>query len=367
MTKISTTSIAKKYPGLKVRRMSDITEEKLRFVWYPYVPIGVATLLFGKGGLGKSWLTCSLAADISQGRMLPGPGNSKMPPQKVLMITGEDDPAAILIPRMKALGANMENIYVTDDDFILDKDGIANMKVLMREVAATVVFLDTLMSYLGPDVDMNRANETRNKMKEFSAIARETGCAVVLVHHSRKNASGRAADQAMGSADFSNSVRSAIMVDRDTDGQHFMEHVKHNYTAQGPTLAYKVADGVFQWAGSYTEGHEISKRPRAGVVARNFLSTILGEGEVLAPKVEEMLQKEGISIATVNKIKPGFAYSRRIANIGWVWGLNDRENDPKYNKIPFIEEKPEKTITLTLEDLLVTEALARLGRGKPSE
>ena len=79
-----------------------------RFVWNPYIPVGDYTVLMADGGTGKTILCCGIAADLSQGRRLPGEIEDREP-QKVLIISAEDS-GELLKKRLAASDADLNNV-----------------------------------------------------------------------------------------------------------------------------------------------------------------------------------------------------------------------------------------------------------------
>lgn len=328
----STTSKAKK---LAYHRLSDIEPEEVRWLWYPYVPAGKLTLLEGDPGMGKSFITCSMAADISRGRQLPGQ-KAPMPPQRVLMLSAEDGLGDTVRPRIEAMGGDMDNIFVSDDYFILDKKGIREMEDLMNTVAATVVFMDPIVAYLGGKVDMHKANEVREVMTYLNEMAKHTGSAIIAVRHLRKaspNAKGgvgKAIYSGIGSIDFVAAVRSVVQVGETKGGTKFMFHAKHNLSPKGDSIAYSVQDGKFQWDGTLSAAevadHEqrTSTTPRMKEKTEQFLFDVLKDGPVLALDLIEQATKAKIPERTLNRWKKGLAHSERISG-EWYWVLDERQ------------------------------------------
>lgn len=313
-------------------RLEDVEEQEIQWLWYPYIPRGTSTLLVGNGGMGKSWITCSLAADLSAGRKLPG-AKVALPPQKILIASAEDDIGHIIKPRMKTLNADMKNIFVSDEPFILDEKGVRGLESAMSMVSATIVFLDPLVAYLGGKMDINKSNESRAMIGPLTQAAARTNCAVVIVHHVRKDGKGKRIHQAMGSADITNSVRSALLVDENQDGQHYMIHAKHNWSSKGPALAYSVKDDSFRWGGAYQDTHEenhVSTKPRGH--AKDFLLTVLAEGPMGAAALFELASARGINASTLNRAKPGIAKSMKLEG-QWIWQLEDT-NGADENNLP---------------------------------
>src|SRR4051794_38323236 len=75
-------------------RADTVEEEKVGFVWAPYLPRKMATILDGDPGVGKTGLACLLAACVSQGWGMPDqagrPPGLQHDPAEVLMVAMED-------------------------------------------------------------------------------------------------------------------------------------------------------------------------------------------------------------------------------------------------------------------------------------
>ena len=54
-------------PELRTVRASEITPREVKWLWYPYIPLGKVTLLQGDPGDGKSQFALALAALLSWG------------------------------------------------------------------------------------------------------------------------------------------------------------------------------------------------------------------------------------------------------------------------------------------------------------
>lgn len=299
--------------------LSEVETEPLHWLWYPYIPRGGLSMIVGDGGYGKSWMTCAITADLSQGRALPG--QDPLPPQKVLMISAEDGVSQIIKPKMEKLNANMANIAVFDEGFALNPAMADSIASAMKEFDATVVFLDPMVAYIGGHTDMFRANETRDILSQLDRIAKETNTAIVGVHHVRKAMASVAQHKTMGSVDFVNGVRSTLLVDISKAGQYYMAHVKANWSKKGPPLAYSMDNDVFRWEGEYTsleEPHEISKTPRNK--AKAFLMAMLRNGPVPATEMVKLGIQEGINERTLSRSKKGIARSFQKDD-RWFWEL----------------------------------------------
>jgi hypothetical protein len=185
------------------------------------------------------------------------------------------------------------------------------------------------VAFIGGDVDMNQQNQVRAKLMPLVKAAQETGAAVLVVHHARKDSGGKAQHRAMGSADMANGVRSQIMVDQNADGQTILVHSKANWSRKGPTLLYTVDPdrGTLVWGGQWNGPVDgiVTVRPKGH--ARRFLVGALAGGPVAAVQLINMARDQGISERTLQRAKQGLVVSRKLGGGEWVWELVKGVND----------------------------------------
>ena len=92
---------------MKLKRMSEIEAEEVKWLWYPYIPFGKITIIQGDPGEGKTTLGLRLAAACSNGDVLPN--MEKCEPITVIYQTAEDGLGDTVKPRLTEAHAN-ENI-----------------------------------------------------------------------------------------------------------------------------------------------------------------------------------------------------------------------------------------------------------------
>lgn len=314
-------------PGLKL--VNDVAKEELKFVWYPYIPAGKVVIIEGDPGLGKSWIACDIASRLSTGAPFPGELETGRIPQKTLILSAEDGIGETIRPRLEALGADLSMIYADDEPFTLTDDSMDRLEQVMARITATITFIDPIVGYMGGRIDMHRANEVRALMSRLQLAARRTGSSVVAVRHLRKGEVSNKKYSGIGSIDFTAAVRSQMQVGETKSGRTYMEHVKHNLTPKGPTLAYTVEDGKFIWQGGMDwkeeEKKAVSTTPRRRVP--EFLAEVLLNGPIPATEVIAEARRRGISEASLMKGKADIAYSKKINNT-WVWDLKERRDAP---------------------------------------
>lgn len=322
--------LPKRFNKLKkqVVNVSAVPAVDVQWLWYPYIPFGAITLLAGDPGMGKSFVTCAIAAAVSAGLPLPGQDPTiKRAPQKVLMISAEDGIATAIRPRLESLGADLKNIFALEEAFLLGPTAEKDLLEICREMAITVVFLDPLVSYIGGKTDMFRSNEVREKLQHLAMVARKADCAVLVVHHLRKATGGPAIHSFSGSGDFAAGVRSALLVGWSGEDR-VLAHAKSNFAPLGPSFEYVLAEDGFAWNGELDIAADDLKRktPRhSKVTVRNdkiqaFLRDILKSGPVPSNMVYQRGEDEGLTKVHLRGAKKGLVRVYKEAD-QWMWAL----------------------------------------------
>jgi hypothetical protein len=193
---------------ITIKWSADVTNTKVDFLFHPYIPKGKLSGVIGLPGASKSNVLVSIAASLTKGVMPIGGGTCE--PIKVLWMSYEGDPESRTSPRFTAARGDRSRFAMTYSG--KDANGnpvpirltdVAAIKGLIEKHGFDLVVIDPLQSFLGGEVDMNRANETRPILEALEIVARETSAAIVIVRHIRKDASrGRSTDAGLGSQDI---------------------------------------------------------------------------------------------------------------------------------------------------------------------
>ncbi|WP_420095444.1 AAA family ATPase, partial [Brevibacterium sediminis] len=98
------------YPKqLKLKQASSVTARKTHFLSIePPIPLGTLTVIAGPSGIGKTTIAERYCAQVTTGDL---DGIYKGKPQTVIILSPEDDEAAITRPRLEAAGADLDKIY----------------------------------------------------------------------------------------------------------------------------------------------------------------------------------------------------------------------------------------------------------------
>ena len=281
---------------LEIIKASEITPKEVRWLWYPYIPFGKVTLLQGDPGDGKSKLMLSLAALLSKGAPLPfADENESGEPMTVIYQTTEDDADDTVVPRFNSAGGDGDRlIFIKENEKSLTF-GDDRIREAVEKYNAKLLILAPMSSYIGGDCSMNNANETRSEFNHLIAVAKDTGCAIVIIAHMNKAKDTSPLYRTNGSIDIAGAARSILAVTRTANKQNpaerYLVQVKSNLAPMGSAILFEVADkGV-----NFLDELELSAEdafsastPRMGrpndreEAATDFIRSLLAGGRRLA-------------------------------------------------------------------------------------
>jgi hypothetical protein len=211
--------------GLSIIRGEDIEIENISFVWQYVLARGVHTAMAGEGGQGKSQVTYSIAAAVTNGGKLPD--GSTAPKGNVIILNAEDNTKTMFGPRLLAAGADMSKIIkvqavVASADeparkFSLQND-LAALQELVEEIGDVVlIIIDPASSYMGGTLDGRQNVQVRNVLDPISKLAEDCNVAVLSVSHFNKGTSAKAVNRVMDSTAFVTAPRAVWGVFPDPD------------------------------------------------------------------------------------------------------------------------------------------------------
>ncbi|GAB6186681.1 AAA family ATPase [Thermopirellula anaerolimosa] len=335
-------------------KLEEVAATPVEWLWPKRIPLGRLTLLVGKPGQGKSFLTCDLAARVTTGT--PWPDGSPCQKGSVLILTMEDDPADTIRPRLDAMHADVARVRVLKGMVRRDADGsrrergltLADLAVIEKALDdvpdCRLLIIDPVGDFLGLRVDSHRDNEVRSVLAPLGEMARRRKVAVLVVVHRRKSTGDGGADEAvMGSRGFTGIARSVWHVSRDADDKQRRLFLagKQNLSEESPGLAFRIVgepprvewdrEPVNMTADEALERERQASRPGpeadAQEDAKAFLLAALSGGPRLAKDVtREWTEAHCGSDKTLQRAKNAVGIvSYRPENPGpWWWRLPDR-------------------------------------------
>jgi RecA-family ATPase len=229
---------------LAVRKASEIIPTVVRWFWDARIAYGKLNVLGGPPGVGKSYLTCALAAAASRGLDLPGDPRHDACPERVLMLSYEDDPEDTIRPRLERLGADLDLVEIVvgvDSNGKRRSFGPEDVALLAAHLSAGapvgLVVIDPVSAFVGAGTDEHRGNEVRGALEDLRLLAQDHRLAVLLLMHTRKSAADTALNRLTGSQAYGALVRSALMagpIPEDGQGRYALAHAKHNLSLNAP-------------------------------------------------------------------------------------------------------------------------------------
>lgn len=298
---------------------SEIPEEKLEWLWYPYISLRTLGLLDGSPGDGKSQFTAWLCARISRGDMLPN--GDVMKPANCFLCNFEDLPGAVIRKRLEANGADLDRVFIQNRAFRLTEEMVDWLEGEIAQRKPKLVILDPIQSVMTKGTDPNSNVDVREFMDRLREVAERQGCSIICIRHFGKGSHDRAMMKGIGSTDFSGIARNQLGLIRRHDGVRgfVVSQLKTNFDegdsvlftmgeadgrkGEQPRIAFEKfekidTEGLFN-GGRIKRGPEQDER----VVAGLFLEEALADG----PKMVADLKAD----AREQNIKPSSLYRAR--------------------------------------------------------
>ena len=219
---------------------SQIQTRRQKWLWEPFqghgvIPLGTATIAAGKGGEGKTTFMLDLAAKGSRGEL---PGDLHGQKIATIIIGPEDDWDTVMVPRLKAAGADLDRIYKIDVETAID-DHVAQTRSLkfpldvdmiqeaMHEVGAKLLIVDPAPSLM--QGDMNKVQDVRSSYEPLIALAQKYEIALVLINHFNKGG-GSVSNGMSGSHAWRDLTRSYLaFATNEETGERIFSQDKNNY------------------------------------------------------------------------------------------------------------------------------------------
>ncbi len=232
--------------------LADVEPQEIKWLWPDRIPLGRITLLVGRPGEGKSFVTIDMASRISTGA--PWPDGTSCPRGSVLMICAEDDPGDTIRPRLDAHRADANKVHLLSAVRMPDTEQSHERMVTLADVDAIsealsqlddcrLVIVDPIGSFLGGGTDAHRDNEVRAVLAPIAQLAEQYGAAVLVVAHRRKSAGSVADDLALGSRAFTGIARAVWHLSRDPEvtSRRLLLPGKNNLAREDHGMAFTIA------------------------------------------------------------------------------------------------------------------------------
>ena len=195
-----------------------------------------------------------------------------------------------------------------------------------------------LLSYIGDDCSMNNANETRAEFNHLIAVAKDTGCASVIIAHMNKAKDTSPLYRTNGSFDIAGAARSILAITRTANSanpaERYLVQVKSNLAPMGSAILFEVADKGVNFLDELemtAEDAFAATAPRMGrpndreEAATAFIRSLLDGGRQLASDCEAKLEGAGFKKSTYKKAKKKAGVHSVKDGFAWYWTLPEVE------------------------------------------
>lgn len=332
------------------RAASTIEAAPVRWAWADRVPLAAVTLIAGREGAGKGVFAADMIARWTRGQLA---GDLKGAPINVAIMSIEDDPERVLIPRLTAAGADLDRVFIlsatlgADEDQLVLPGDVTQLRTRLEEKEVRVLTVDVPVSFMASNFDSHKDHDIRRAVAgPLTIVASALNLAVVLIVHLNRATSTVILDRIAGSLGMSRASRSvlAVVENLEAEDERLMVLVKSNLgRLEVPALRFKIEGvDVPTSKGPASAGHVVHLGDAPSITARNalqvtdseesgardeaaeWLADLLADGPVAAQTVEAERKKAGIAPATLRRAKKmlGIRSEKERGAAGeWKWAL----------------------------------------------
>ena len=199
-------------------------------------------IMIGEPNIGKSFISMDMAAAIAGVRDAVL-GHQVCEHGRVLYVD-EENPEDLVVDRFRRLGLTEEHAsnirYLNNASVRLDRDPDALLDEAL-EFEPLLIVLDSLTRLHGQDE--NASGPMSALFNDgIAPLARQTGAAVLLIHHVSKTDSTSSFKRARGSGDITAAVDTGFDVYKAEDGTLRVKNFKARRAAQASTIYADIMD-----------------------------------------------------------------------------------------------------------------------------
>jgi hypothetical protein len=187
-------------PGHRFVKLSTIKEEELDWLAPGWVVRGALHSVLGDKGSAKSTVLCDFLAAMTVGRSWLG--SKPRPPATVAIVAQEDGLADTLVPRLRAMGANMDRVLVLPLGVVPQfPDFVPELEAAIQAERVEYLVIDSVMSTLG-SLNGNKDQDVRTALMPLRGMLERHHCTAFAVRHLNKNTGEHVTKRGMGSVAF---------------------------------------------------------------------------------------------------------------------------------------------------------------------
>ena len=283
-----------------------------------------------------------LGGALTTGKLWPD--GAECPSGSVILVSGEDDPADTIRPRLDAAGADVSRVHYLQS--VMDAKGergfnlsdIIPLAGLLEKLEdGALIVIDPVSAYLA-GTDSHKNADMRALLTPLAQMAAAHNVAIVVVSHLNKAQAGSALSRVTGSLALVAAVRAAYAVVKDLDnhGRRLMLPIKNNLGNDRTGMAYLISEvcGVpyVLWeqdpvimSADEALAPIADDRQRVRNDASEFLFEMLSANPMSVDEIKEEANRAGYSWATVRRAKAAIGVQSKKEGFGktgeWFWHL----------------------------------------------
>jgi putative DNA primase/helicase len=207
-----------------VRRMSEILEEDVDWLWKGFLARNKVHIIAGAGATMKSTLTLSMAATITRGGRWPD--GTRCPKGNVILWTGEDDLGDTVKPRFRFAGGDQTRCTVltgvTEEEGERPFNPGTDIELLDRECTrlgdVSLIIIDPIVVIV--QKDNNDVADVRRALFPLQKLAEKHNAVILGIQHFNKGSKGKdPVERITGSGGWSQAPRIVLATAPIVDGE----------------------------------------------------------------------------------------------------------------------------------------------------
>lgn len=354
----------------QLTRLDAVGGKDVRWLWPKHIPRGKVTLIAGEPGIGKSTVASHLAAIVSNA--LPWPNehhhlslkpahnpppapdlpspitHSQSAASNVLLFASEDDINDTIAPRLEAMHANSERVFIATQPTSLDdpaciesalntisRDGIDD-----DDNTCPLIIIDPIASYLHHIGGQNTA-EVHRLFAPLNAVAAKHNAAIICITHLTRSMSGSALARINGGLGFTAAARSVWLITQDPvrpkrrlflpakNNVGGLQH-GHAFTLKPADFYPDIAIPVWEPTPVTQSATEILNQPafrKPVSQAESWLTATLSSGPRCSRQLRQLAEHDNIGWRSIERAKQRLGVTATLVNPapdglrGHMWSL----------------------------------------------
>jgi hypothetical protein len=232
--------------AVRLTSAASFSMKGVKWLWKGRIPAGMMTILAGREGIGKSTVSLDIAARLTRGTL---EGRYFGRPQNVILCATEDSWEHTIIPRLMAVGADMNRVFhiaIQDEGggyrAITAPGDIRAIEKAIRELQPALMLIDPIMAIIDGRIDTHVQQQVQQGLEPLTTLCAKAMMSVVGLIHVNKSTTTDALNSVMGSKAFTSLPRSVLycIADPSADDGYLMTHEKCNVGPKAASLTYRL-------------------------------------------------------------------------------------------------------------------------------